>query len=129
MFRIEHFPILVGAVIALAGAGLIYDARRDEFPRIFRERRRRVRTVRNRPGEALVGGGMILLGAALVGGEFWRFATLSVIGGFLLVAAGTVLNRQYLKELLLFRGSARRATGNERATRPPDDGGPRPRIR
>jgi hypothetical protein len=129
MFRVELFPMVIGVLIALAGAGLIYDARREQYPVIFRERRRRVRAVRHPWGEALIGGGMILLGGALVGGEFWRYSTVAVIGGFLLVAAGAVLNRDYLRELFLFRGSARRARGAERATRPPDDGGPRPRIR
>jgi hypothetical protein len=129
MFRVEHILIVVGVVIALAGAALIYDARRDEHPRIFRDRRRRVRAVRNRLGEALIGGGMVLFGAALIGGELWRYATVAVIAGFLSVAIGAVLNRDYLRELLLFRGSARRASGDERSTRPPDDGGPRPRIR
>jgi len=129
MFRVEHILIFMGALIALAGAALIYDARREDRPVIFRDRRRRVRAVRNPVGEALIGGGMILFGAALTGGELWRYSTVAVIAGFLLVAAGAVLNREYLKELLLFRGSARRASGGERATRPPDDGGPRPRIR
>lgn len=129
MFRIEHVLILLGAVIALAGAGLVYDAWRTERPMIFRERRRRVRAVHHPWGEGLIGAGMILLGAALIGGEFWRFSTLAVIAGFIAVAVGAALNREYLRELLFFRGSARRASGDERATRPPDDGGPRPRIR
>lgn len=130
MLRAEHVPIILGLLIALAGAGLIYDARRKDGVRRFRERRRRRRTPRNRPGEALIGLGMIAFAAALVGGEFWRYGTVAVLAGTTLVVAGALLNREYLKELLLFRGPARRTGEHETPPRPPDDDSlPRPRIR
>jgi hypothetical protein len=130
--RIEHLPILLGVIIAVWGGALIYDAWRAEGMTVFRERRRRQRAERNRPGEALIGLGTVLLGAALAGRDVWRFATLAVIFGFALVLIGAALNRDYLRELLLFRGAARRAAPGEKpptSVPPPPSDYPRPRIR
>jgi hypothetical protein len=130
--RVEHLPILLGVVIAVWGGALIYDAWRHEGMGVLRERRRRHRAARNRPGEALVGLGTILLGAALAGRDTWRFATLAVIFGFALLLVGAALNREYLKELLLFRGAARRTAPGEKppsSMPPPPSDYPRPRIR
>jgi uncharacterized membrane protein len=129
VIRVEHFLLAIGVFLLIAGAGLVYDARREEGKRWFRERRRRRRTPRNRTGEALIGGGIMLLGVALIAGEFWRYGTLAVIVGFALVAAGTLLNREYLKELLLFRGAARRTPEGEKPPRRHDDDEPPMRIR
>jgi hypothetical protein len=129
MFRIEYVPLLVGLIVMLAGAALIYDARRADARWPLRDRRRRQRAPRDRPGEALVGAGMVFLGSSLVGGEFWRFGTLAILIGFVLVVTGTVMNRHYLKELLFFRGASRRAEKPSDLNRPPDENQPRPRIR
>jgi uncharacterized membrane protein HdeD (DUF308 family) len=129
MFRVEHIPLVVGLIVMLAGAALIYDARREDGRWPLRDRRRRRRTPRNRPGEALIGAGMIFLGSSLVGGEFWRFGTLAILVGFVLVVTGTAMNRHYLKELLFFRGASRRAEKPSDVKRPDDEDRPRPRIR
>lgn len=130
MFRAEHVPLILGILIALAGAALILDALRADRVRRFHERRRRKRTPRNRPGEALIGAGIIFFGASLMGGEHWRYATLAVLIGAALVIAGTILNRSYLKELLFFRGAARRTAEWETPPAPPPpEPGSRPRIR
>jgi hypothetical protein len=129
MFSVEHIPLLIGFTVMLAGAALIYDARREDVTWPLRDRRRRRRTPRDRPGEALIGAGMVFLGSSLVGGEFWRFGTLAILIGFVLVVTGTVMNRHYLKELLLFRGASRRAERPSDLNRPDDENQPRPRIR
>jgi hypothetical protein len=64
-----------------------------------------------------------------VGGEFWRFGTLAILIGFVLVVAGGMMNRRYFKELLLFRGTSRRAENPADLNLPPDENRPRPRIR
>lgn len=129
MFRFEYIPLIMGIIVILAGAAVIYDARREDITWPLRDRRRRRRTPRNRPGEALVGAGMIFLGSSLVGGEFWRFGTLAILIGFVLAVTGAVMNRSYLKELLFFRGASRRAEKPSDVKRPDDENRPRPRIR
>jgi len=129
MFRVEHIPLVIGLIVMLAGAALIYDARREDEKWPLRERRRRRRTPRDRPGEALTGAGLVFVGSALVGGEFWRFGTLAILIGFVLVVAGAMMNRHHLKELLLFRGASRRAEKPSDLNRPHDENQPRPRIR
>lgn len=129
MFRVEYIPLVVGIIVMLAGAALIHDARREDVRWPLRDRRRRRRTPRDRPGEALVGAGMIFLGGALVGGEFWRFGTLAILIGFVLVVTGALMNRTYLKELLFFRGASRRAEKPSDVKRADDEARPKPRIR
>lgn len=129
MFRVEHIPLVIGLIAMLAGLALIYDARRADEKWLLRERRRRPRTPRDRPGEALIGAGLVFVGSSLVGGEFWRFGTLAILIGFVLVVAGGMMNRRYFKELLLFRGTSRRAENPADLNRPPDENRPRPRIR
>lgn len=129
MFRVEHIPLVIGLIAMLAGVALIYDARRADEKWLLRERRRRPRTPRDRPGEALIGAGLVFVGSSLVGGEFWRFGTLAILIGFVLVVAGGMMNRRYFKELLLFRGTSRRAENPADLNLPPDENRPRPRIR
>jgi hypothetical protein len=73
------------------------------------ERRRRPRVERDRGGEALIGLGTLCMAAALVGRDSWRYGTLAVIAGVVLLAAGAWMNRRLLHDLITFRGPARRA--------------------
>jgi hypothetical protein len=92
---------------------MLYDAIRPEAGRPFRERRRRQRAEINVTGEAIAAFGLLCLSAALFGGERWRWTTVAVIAGTTLLIVGTVLNRGYLREMLLFRGAARRTEEHE----------------
>ena len=104
---------MLGAFACLRAAFVFYDAFTSETARPFRERRRRQRAEINVPGQVLVGGGMAALAAALFGGEAWRWTTVVVIIGTALLIAGGILNRAWLREMLLFRGSARRTEEHE----------------
>ena len=115
--RLEYFPIIVGIFVALLGVGFILDGWLPDRLTPGRERRRRARTERNRYGELLVGLGTLGMAAALLGRDTWRFGTLSVLLGTLLLAAGAWMNRDYLREVVTFRGPARRIEDDEEVPR------------
>jgi hypothetical protein len=106
--RLEHIPIILGIVVALIGAGFIADAALPDSYSPTTERRRRIRAERHRLGQGLVGVGTLCMAAALIGRDTWRYGTLVVLIGAILVTTGVVLNRAFLKEAILFRGPARR---------------------
>jgi hypothetical protein len=127
--KMEQIPIILGVLVALFGGVLIYDAIRPEQIRPFRERRRRSRAPVDRSGEMLVGGGAFCEAAALIGRDTWRWGTVMVIAGGVMLLAGGLLNRAYLKEMLLFRGAARRADDSEKIENPNEKPAERNRIR
>jgi hypothetical protein len=117
MMRLEYVPIILGVLVLLAAAGVVYDAFVPEGLHRFRERRRSARAERSRQGQALIGAGMAAMAAALIGSDVWRFGTVAVLLGAALLAAGGFMNRGYFKETLLNRGAARRRDPDDR---PPD---------
>jgi hypothetical protein len=106
--RIELVPVILGVIVALLGLALIADAWIEDEVFLSEERRRRSRTPRSRPGEGLVGIGTVIFGAALIGRDSWRYATLAVLIGSIVLLAGIAFNWRYLREVLTFRGPARR---------------------
>lgn len=106
--RLEQVPLFIGVIVAILGLGLVLDAQLPEGFSQSRERRRRERTERNRPGETLMGLGVMAMAAALIGSDEWRFGTLAVLAGVVLLGTGAWLNRDYLREIFLFRGASRR---------------------
>ena len=107
--RLEQFPLLLGALLALVGLFLLVDAlSADGIRWQSPERRRRPRADRDRRGEAIVGLGVLCLAAALAGRDSWRFGTVAVIAGSILLLTGALLNLRFLRETLLFAGPARR---------------------
>ena len=120
--RIELIPLILGVLIGLVGAGLFFDAWLPDGTLTAPERRRRQRTERNHRGEALLGAGIVCLGAALAGRDSWRYSTLAMLLGSALVVVGAAMNWRFLRELLLHRGPARRSPGgsipNPRVTQP-----------
>lgn len=111
--RLEYIPIVFSALFFLVAAFVFYDAVRPESARPFRERRRRQRAELNVPGEIMVAFGIACLAAALAGGEAWRWTTVAVMCGTALILTGAILNRAYLREMLLFRGASRRTEEHE----------------
>lgn len=106
--RLEYVPLVLGTLVALIAAFIIYDAASPEAARPFRERRRRRRAELDVPGEWMVGLGTACLSAALFGGERWRWTTIAVLAGTVLIIVGALMNRSFLRETLFYRGAARR---------------------
>ncbi len=106
--RLEQYPIVLGVLVCLIAAGIIYDAVSPEQARPFKERRRRQRAELNTVGEWFVALGTACLGAALIGSEGWRWGTVAVLAGVALLIVGVIMNRAFLKEMLFFRGASRR---------------------
>jgi hypothetical protein len=109
--RLEQLPILIGVLIALLGLTILVDAWQAGGVAPLRERRRRARAVPNKAGQSLVALGTLCMAAALIGRDTWRWGTIAVLAGITLLLIGAILNRTYLKEVLLFRGAARRGQG------------------
>jgi hypothetical protein len=106
--RLEYVPIIIGAIIALGGLALVADAwMPDSTPRV-EERRRRQRAERHRGGEAVIGLGIVALGAAIIGRDEWSGSLWAVGLGGLLLMIGALMNRTFLREQIDFRGPARR---------------------
>jgi hypothetical protein len=124
---LEQFPILLGVLVALIGLTILLDAWQAGGVAPLRERRRRTRTVPHKAGQSLVAIGTLCMAAALMGRDTWRWGTISVLAGAALLIIGAIMNRKYLKEVLLFRGAARRGEGdkNSRLNQTP----PKTRIR
>lgn len=122
--KLEQIPIVLGVVVLLIALAIGYDAFGPAERRPFKERRRRVRADLNRGGELLVAMGTASMAAALIGRDNWRWGNIAVFAGVALLIVGASLNWQFLKELLLFRGASRRATGDESPpateAKPPD---------
>ena len=105
---LETIPLIVGGLVLLVGLALVLDSAIADATWRAPERRRRVRTDPSRGGEMLVGAGLLLLGAALIGGDSWRWDTVAVLAGAALLLLGAALNGPYLRERLTHRGAARR---------------------
>lgn len=125
--KLETFPLLLGVLVGLVGLTILLDAWQSGGVAPLRERRRRVRAVPNKGGQTLIAFGTLCMAAALLGRDTWRYSTISVLAGTSLLVIGAIMNRAYLKEVLLFRGAARRGPG-ERYSRP-DPTPPKTRIR
>ena len=117
--RLEDIPAVLGGLVAVLGLWLLWDAvTADREPPLARERRRRARADRDRLGEGALGLGTLCMAASLIGRDTWRYGTVAVIAGGILLVAGAALNFRFLRELLVFRGPARRQ--DERAPRGPE---------
>lgn len=126
---LEQVPIVLGVLVCLIAAAIVYDALSPHGVRPGRERRRRQRAEINKPGEWLVAIGMACLGASLIGREEWRWGTIAVIAGGAFLLLGGILNRSFLKEMLFFRGAARRSEEEEVPPVAKPENEPRLRIR
>jgi xanthine/uracil permease len=115
---LEQLPLVLGGIIALLGLLVGYDAIKPMGIRPFRERRRRSRAKLDRTGELLIALGIIGMAVALLNRDTGRFGTLAVMIGAVLLLTGGLMNRTYLKEMLLFRGAARRADAGEKVENP-----------
>ncbi|HYC50645.1 MAG TPA: hypothetical protein VEB19_05980 [Gemmatimonadaceae bacterium] len=109
--RLETIPLILGVLIGLIGLGLVLDAWLKDDLIVSAERRKRPRRPRNRFGEALVGFGILAMGAAFVGRDTWPYSTVAVIAGSVLLLWGAWLNSSYFRDLGSRRKPADGATG------------------
>ena len=106
--NLELIPVIIGALVGLVGAGLIFDAWTPDDIVIKQERRRKPRLERSRKGEAAVGFGVLCMAAAFIGRDTWVYSVVAVIAGAALLLVGTIANRKYLGEVIGNRGKLRR---------------------
>ena len=111
--RLEQLPILIGVLVALIGLTILLDAWQNGGVAPLRERRRRTRAQPHKAGQSLVALGTLCMAAALIGRDTWRWGTIAIFAGSTLLVIGAIMNRAYLKEVLLFRGAARRGVGDQ----------------
>jgi hypothetical protein len=109
--KLEQLPIFLGVLVALIGLTIALDAWQAGGVAPLRERRRRTRALPHKAGQTLVALGTLCMAAALMGRDTWRWGTISVLAGSSLLIIGAIMNRKYLREVLLFRGAARRGQG------------------
>ena len=98
--RLEMIPLLLGGLLGLVGFALLIDAWTADSA-VTQERRSRPRRERDRFGEALVGLGIVCIGAALVGRDTWRYTTAVVILGAVILLWGATKNRGYLRDVFV----------------------------
>ena len=127
--KLEQFPIVLGIIVLLIALAIGYDSMSPAEHRPFRERRRRQRADIHRGGELFVAMGTVSVAAALIGRDTWRWGTIAVFFGVVLVIIGASLNRPFLREMLLFRGASRRSPNGEVPRVPNDVTQPKLRIR
>jgi hypothetical protein len=112
--HVETIPLIVGALMALLGLALLFDAWTPDDVIVRRERRRRSRAERHRGGEAAIGLGVLAMAAAFLGRDTWPYSVVAVIAGTVFLLYGIVRNRRYLGDAIAHRGALRRRPGSER---------------
>jgi hypothetical protein len=99
--RLETIPLVLGILLGLIGLALVFDAWAPDNIVVPEERRRRQRRDRDRFGETLVGFGVLAMAAAFVGRDTWRYSTITVISGAVLLLFGVLRNGRYIREVFV----------------------------
>jgi hypothetical protein len=106
--KVEVIPLILGALVALVGLGILADAWLPETLPFRSERRRRPRTERHLGGEAAIGVGVLCMAGALIGRDTWRYSTIAMIVGAIMILTGGVLNKSFFRDRIVNRGELRR---------------------
>lgn len=125
--RLETVPLIIGAIVALIGLGILADAWMPERAP-GRERRRRARTERSLGGEAAIGLGVLCIAAAILGRDTWAYVNVAIIAGVVMLLLGAWANRRYLRDRMSNRGALRRGEtpAAMRRNELPDPDAPKP---
>ncbi|HEY4304400.1 MAG TPA: hypothetical protein VGM82_08045 [Gemmatimonadaceae bacterium] len=105
---LETVPLIIGALIALLGVGLLFDAWTPDDIIVKRERRRIPRIERSRGGETWIGLGMLGMAAAFIGRDTWKYSVIAVIASAACLLIGILMNWRYFGARLSNRGALRR---------------------
>ena len=105
---LETIPLILGALVALLGLALLFDAWTPDEIIVKRERRRHPRTERSRGGETWIGLGVLGMAAAFIGRDTWRYSVIAVIAGAVFLLLGVLMNWRYLGSRVSNRGALRR---------------------
>lgn len=98
--RLEYLPIILGLLTGVLGAALVLDALIPDGALASRERRKRERPERHRKGELSLGAGVLLMSAALLGRDTWRYTNLAILLALVLFLVGVGLNYKYVRGLM-----------------------------
>ena len=112
--RVETIPLILGVLVALVGLGILADAWLPETMPFRKDRRRRPRTERHLGGEAAIGVGVLCMAAALFGRDTWRYGTVAMIVGAVMILIGAVLNKHFFHDRIVNRGELRRGKREEK---------------
>lgn len=112
--KLELLPLVLGGLLGLVGLALVVDAWAPDNIVVPVERRQRMRRDRNRFGEAMVGFGVIAMAAAFVGRDTWRYSTVTVIAGAVLLLIGALRNSAYIREVFVRGDRAKLGEGSRR---------------
>jgi uncharacterized protein (DUF2062 family) len=105
---LELLPVIIGALVALLGLALLFDAWTPDDIIVKRERRRHPRVERSRAGETWIGLGILGMAAAFIGRDTWRYSVVAVIAGAVFLLLGILMNWRYFGARLSNRGALRR---------------------
>jgi len=105
---LELIPLIIGAIVALIGVGLVFDAWTPDEIIVKRERRRSPRIERSRKAEAMTGFGILGMAAAFLGRDTWVYSVIAAIAGAILLLLGLIGNWNYIGEIIGNRGPLRR---------------------
>lgn len=79
---------------------MVLDALIPDGTFVSQERRKRDRPERSRHGELLLGVGVLLMSAALIGRDTWRYTNLAILLALILFVGGVFLNYKYVRGLM-----------------------------
>ena len=95
--RLESLPVLLGVIVALFGAVLVFDGAVHDRRTAPVERRKRERPPRSRAGEIFLGVALLFMALALIMRDSWRYTNVAIMLAVASLVAGLMLNMKYVR--------------------------------